>query len=145
MPLNELLCNHNPTTLTKPFTTLIIDTNTGVRQRVRELLTKTAGDDVILSATTYSEATDIAQRCSPDIVILDLHLPGGSGIDLIATLKKKVPPCHVIVFTNSTDPVYKECCLRYGADYFLDKSMEIGKLVGIVTELHKNSSPVIDS
>jgi DNA-binding NarL/FixJ family response regulator len=122
--------------LNKPFTTLIIDTNTGVRQRVRELLSKNTDNDVILAATTYGEATDIAQRCSPDIAILDLHLPGGSGIDLIIALKKKAPACHIIVFTNSTDPIYKDCCTRYGADYFLDKSMEINLLAEIVNNLH---------
>lgn len=137
MPQNELFCLIKPSTLTKSFTTLLIDDSAAIRQRVRELLRKITGSDTILAAANYAEAVDLVNRSLPRIAILDLHFPGGSGIDLIPIIKKSTPDCCVIVFTNSTDPIYKNCCLRYGADHFFDKSMEIGKLVEVVGSLYE--------
>ncbi|MBC8193595.1 MAG: response regulator transcription factor [Candidatus Marinimicrobia bacterium] len=57
----------------------------------------------------------------PDVVILDIRLGDGSGIDLLKELKKS-PDCpKIIMFTNYAIPQYKERCLEFGADYFLDK------------------------
>lgn len=123
--------------MSKPFTTLIVDDSASLRERIQELLRKIAAPDSILTASNYDEATDLLHRGLPDIVILDLHFPGGSGLQLLPIIKKFYPHCCVIIFTNSTDPLYKNCCLRYGADHFLDKSMEIARLAEIVGKLYE--------
>lgn len=75
------------------------------------------------------------RKLKPDIVILDIHMPGGSGIDVLKTIKKEFPLITVIILTNYADSHYRTVCFEAGADYFLDKSKEFEKVVEICKEL----------
>ena len=67
-------------------------------------------------------AVEKIQSLKPDVVILDIRLGDGSGIDVLKQLKKN-PDCPIIImYTNYAIPQYKQRVFEYGADYFLDKS-----------------------
>ncbi len=70
----------------------------------------------------YEGTTQKIQAIKPDVVILDIRLGDGSGIDLLQELKKHEDCPKIIMFTNFAIPQYKDRCLEFGADYFLDKS-----------------------
>jgi DNA-binding response OmpR family regulator len=66
-------------------------------------------------------------------VILDIRMPGGSGMDVLQAIKREKQAPMVIMLTNYPYPQYRKKCLGLGADYFFDKSTEFEK----VTELFK--------
>ena len=72
----------------------------------------------------------------PDVVILDIRMPDGSGIDVLQTIKQGEPAPAVIVLTNYPYPAYRQKCLQAGADFFLDKSTEFDQIPELI-ERHK--------
>ena len=70
----------------------------------------------------------------PDLVILDLRLPGGSGIQLLKQIKEATPDTPVAVFTSYMLDSYKTQCLELGADYMFDKSRDHEKLVKLLSD-----------
>ena len=67
-------------------------------------------------------------RLQPDAVILDIRMPGGSGIDVLKKIKKNYPSTLVIMFTNYPTAQYRKRCLDLGTDFFFDKSTEFDKI-----------------
>jgi YesN/AraC family two-component response regulator len=84
--------------------------------------------------TTYA-ALDLFKQNKPDIVILDINLRGGNGIDIIHDFKKLNPSTVVIMLTNYSKETFRKTSLEHGANYFLDKITDVDKLIEILTEL----------
>ena len=74
-------------------------------------------------------------------MILDIRLLGGSGIDVLRTLKQEKPSPHVIMLTNYPYPQYREKCLEAGADFFFDKSREFHQVTEVLQQLVRKRSP----
>lgn len=72
---------------------------------------------------------------SPDAVIVDLHMPGGTGMDVIDAAKRARPAPAVIVLSNSSYAQYRTRCQAAGADAFFDKSTEFDRLPGALVQL----------
>ena len=68
------------------------------------------------------------RQTRPDVVILDIRMPGGNGIEVLREVKKLDPAPTVIVFTNYAQAQYRKKGEEAGADFFLDKSTEFDKL-----------------
>jgi DNA-binding NarL/FixJ family response regulator len=71
----------------------------------------------------------------PDAVIVDFHMPGGTGIDIIDAAKRFRSTTTVIVLTNSHYPQYRARCQAAGADAFFDKSTEFDRVPEALLEL----------
>lgn len=69
---------------------------------------------------------------APDIVILDIHVQGGSGLTLLRQIKHDSPGTFIIVLTNASNDQYKKKCLELGADHFFDKSSEFQRVPAAV-------------
>lgn len=69
-------------------------------------------------------AVDSVRRLSPDVVIMDIMLDEGNGIDVLRTIKRFDPAPVVFVFTNYTYAEYKERWMQEGADFFFSKSSD---------------------
>ncbi len=72
---------------------------------------------------------------NPDTLILDLQMPGGSGLDVLRAIRLDHPHLHVLICTNFPYPQYREECLSAGANFFIDKSAEFEKIPAILREL----------
>ena len=114
---------------------LIADDSVVVRERLISLLSDLHGIEVIGQAEDASEARSLAVKLKPDVAILDLRMPKGSGADVLFYLKKLKPAPKVIMLTNYPHLENKKKCLDGGADYFLDKSTEFQKVVSVVRDL----------
>jgi len=68
-------------------------------------------------------------------VILDIRMPGGSGIDVLEDIKKINAAPIVIILTNYPYPQYRKKCMAAGADYFFDKSSEFEKVTEVLKKL----------
>lgn len=67
-------------------------------------------------------------QARPDVVILDIRMPGGNGIDVLRQLKKTLPSAKVIMLTNFAYAQYRSKCQQAGADFFFDKSTEFDQI-----------------
>jgi DNA-binding NarL/FixJ family response regulator len=106
----------------------IADDSLVVRERLVTMLDELAGIEIVGQAETVAEAISAIGKLQPDVVILDIHLPDGSGIDVLQTIKQDEPAPVVIVLTNYPYPAYRQKCLQAGADFFLDKSTEFDQI-----------------
>jgi DNA-binding NarL/FixJ family response regulator len=69
----------------------------------------------------------------PDVIILDVQMRNGGGIELLKNIKQMNPTSHVIVLTNEAYPEIRNRCLDAGADYFFDKSTEYREMVTVLS------------
>jgi DNA-binding NarL/FixJ family response regulator len=76
----------------------------------------------------------------PDVAILDVRMPRGSGVDVLRTLKRDNPAATVIILTNFIDPEARQLCMAQGADYFFDKSIEFEQAVAVLRGLSNEAS-----
>jgi len=108
---------------------LIADDSAVVRARLISLLADLRGIEVVGQAEDAIEARNLAEKLRPDVAILDLRMPKGSGADVLSDLKKLNPTPKVIMLTNYPHPENRKKCMDGGADYFFDKSNEFQKVV----------------
>src|SRR4051812_17773475 len=108
-------------TLTKVF---IVDDSPLIRSSLCEMLAHVPGASVVGEASSAEEAIAGILRTLPEIVVLDLHLIGGSGVAVLRALHSRMPQTSFLVLTNHPTPQYRRLCLEEGASHFLDKSNE---------------------
>jgi len=111
---------------------LIADDSAVVRARLISLLADLRGIEVVGQAEDAIEARNLAEKLRPDVAILDLRMPKGSGADVLSDLKKLNPTPKVIMLTNYPHPENRKKCMDGGADYFFDKSNEFQKVVSVL-------------
>jgi DNA-binding NarL/FixJ family response regulator len=113
----------------------VVDDSALLREQVVGLLSVLVGVEIIGQAQYALEAFHEICELKPDVVTLDIHLIGGSGIDVLRRIKRLDPAPIVIMLTNSTTPPYRRKCMRAGADFFLDKSSDFENLKAIIETL----------
>lgn len=118
---------------------LLVDDSLIVLARLMTMLSDLHGVEVVGQAHNMSEGRAMFLKCKPDVVILDIQMPGGSGIDLLMKIKKNVPRTVVVMITNFPYMQYKQKCYEAGADHFLDKSGEFEK----ITEILSGLTPIV--
>lgn len=115
---------------------LIVDDSEIVRERLKDILSEVTEGDPIGQAKDSCEAIEILYKLNPEIVILDIEMPGRSGIDLLREIKKREQPPWIIVLTNQSYSQYRKVCIKAGADFFFDKSTEFDKVAEVITQLN---------
>lgn len=100
---------------------LIVDDHTLVRAGLSRLLQGFAGVDVVAEARNADEAIDLAAIHRPDLVLLDLSLPGRSGLEAIGALLERAPGTRVVMMSMHDDPMHVRDALDRGATGFVVK------------------------
>ena len=123
----------------KSLQVVIVDDSVVIRQRLVSLLEETHGVDVAGVATDGFEGLETVQKLHPDVVILDIRMPGMGGIEFLEALQgdNELSPT-VIVLTNFPYPAYRKRCQELGAEYFFDKSTEFAAAVEVLKQLSTN-------
>ena len=106
----------------------IADDSLIVREHLVTMFEELAGIEVVGQAENVAEAISAIRLLQPDAVILDILMPGGSGIKVLENIKQSGVGPMVIVLTNYPYPVFRQKCLQAGADFFLDKSTEFDQI-----------------
>jgi DNA-binding NarL/FixJ family response regulator len=118
-----------------PTNVFIVEDSESIRERLARMLGDMEGVRVVGEAETPGEALEGILRTRPDSVLLDLHLLGGSGLDVLRRAHPQTPGTVFIVLTNHPDAQYRRACMAAGADYFFDKSSEIAKVREVIAGL----------
>ena len=119
----------------RPMRLLIADDSELIVDRLIASLQAIKGVEVLDRAGTVEEASEAVRTLRPDVVILDMQMPGGTGLDVLATMKRDQVSCVVIVLTNFAYPQYRRKCLASGANFFLDKSTEFDKVGDVLRSM----------
>jgi YesN/AraC family two-component response regulator len=114
---------------------LIVDDSTIIVHRLTDLISGIEGLECIGQAKSAQDAIDVILDLKPDMIILDIRLENGNGIDVLRAIRTQKPDRVVIVLTNYPYPQYRKKCMELGANYFLDKVTDIDKLPALLSGL----------
>ena len=116
---------------------LVVEDSALIRGRLLATLTQLGGFDVLGYAESASEAMDAITRLHPEIVITDIRLKEGNGIDVVRHVRAHPydPKPRIYVLTNYAYPEYKRQCSLIGADDFFDKSTEYDRLLSTLRDV----------
>jgi DNA-binding NarL/FixJ family response regulator len=117
---------------------LIADDSDVLRNSLSQMISEIKGIEIVGEAADARIALERVERLKPDVVILDIRMPGMDGIAALESLKKKANPPIVIIFTNYPYLQYRKRCLDAGADYFFYKATEFGMLIDLLKKLARN-------
>lgn len=114
---------------------LIVDDSNIVVERLSGIISEMASVGPVLISNTFNQAVDLISVEVPDVILLDIQLPGKNGIELLAFLKSNYSGIKTIIVTNRASAYYKDLCEEMGADSFIDKSTEFEKIPEIIESL----------
>jgi len=126
-------------TYMKNIKVLIVEDNAIVRKSVKRMLVNSTLSTEIYEAENSAEAILMLNDEKPFVTILDLNLNGENGINLIHEIKNN-HNSKVIVLTNESSPAIRKKCIKVGADYFLDKSLEFDKVFPSISNLVESAN-----
>ncbi|HEY1915944.1 MAG TPA: response regulator transcription factor [Streptosporangiaceae bacterium] len=115
---------------------MIADDHPVVRQGLRVLLEVQDDIDVVGEAADGVRAVALAGELVPDVLLLDLKMPGMTGPDVIAKLAASCPDVRILVLTSVTDPTAAQGAVRAGAAGFLYKDVDPDALVRAIRSVH---------
>lgn len=114
---------------------LIADDSELLRTNLKKLLAHIDRIDRIVESSDYPSTIALIKNEYPDVIILDLQMPGGTGFDVLEYIRDLNINPVVAVFTNFPTEQNRKKSLALGAKYFLDKSGEFQKVIEVVEDL----------
>jgi len=113
----------------------LVDDSTELRNLVRDLLADVPGLEIAGEAGDVLEAVELITALHPDVVILDINLPSGNGIEVLRRIKQLQPAPIVVMLTGLRTVEYRTACANAGADYFFEKTTDLAPLYRTMNEL----------
>jgi DNA-binding NarL/FixJ family response regulator len=113
----------------------IVDDSPLIIERLLSMLEGLLPLDQIAYAGSYGEALSLIDPNPPDILLLDVHLPDKSGVELLRVVRRRYPAIAVIMISNQSDESYRTVCAALGALHFLDKSTEFEEIPALILSM----------
>jgi DNA-binding NarL/FixJ family response regulator len=127
------------------FKTLIVEDNLSFRQTLLEILAFRFPFMSIEEAGDGDEALQKIDRSMPDLIFMDIKLPGENGLQLTQRIKTKYSEAVVIVLTSYDFPEYREAAYRYGANHFMVKGLSTNEeILALVESILEDSGFAAD-
>jgi len=117
------------------FRTLLVEDNLQYRAMVKELLLQRFPQLEIQVAGNRDQALRLADSFDPDLIFMDVRLPGCNGLDLTAAIKASHARAVVVVLTSHDLPEYRNAVQRFAADYFLSKNASLEIVFELVEDI----------
>ena len=122
--------------MTGPIRLLIADDQRVVRDGLQVLIGLIDGFDVVGLAADGAEAVRLAEACRPDVILMDLRMPGTDGIAATADLRQRLPAARVLVLTTYADQDSIIPALQAGARGYLTKDASAEQIEAAVRAVH---------
>ncbi len=117
-------------------TVALVEDNDTVRQTLSELIQNAPGFRCVCACATAKEAMSEIPKSQPEVVLMDIHLPGESGIACTARLKAKLPNLHVIILTVYKDTELIFRALKAGASGYLLKRAPTADVLRAISDVN---------
>ena len=101
---------------------LIVEDNLIFREAFKNRLNDRFPSMVVKEASNGDEALQKVDEAPPDLIFMDVRLPGANGLQLTQKIKKDLPNIHIAILTDYDLPEYRQAAVEYGADRFFVKS-----------------------
>ena len=120
----------------------VVEDSAAVRERLIEMIREIEDVEVVGEAETFDTAVNGILNTRPDVAILDIKLAdgGGSGIDVLAQVRKGLPAMKAIMLSNYATPQHMKASADAGAEYFLDKSADFERITEILEQMKHGTS-----
>jgi DNA-binding NarL/FixJ family response regulator len=115
--------------------TLIVEDNERFRQSLKEMLINRFPSVSIEEAEDGEDALRKVDTLAPDLIFMDIKLPGESGLTVTKRIKQRFPGIIVVVLTYYDSPEHRKAADQCGADYFLPKGTSTEEVVEIVQSI----------
>jgi len=116
---------------------LVADDHTIVREGIKRILADDPEMELVAEAGDGFEAARMARQFAPDVVVLDISMPGRSGIDALADIRSGSPGSRVLILSMHPEDQYAIRCLRDGADGYLTKESAPELLIDAIHKVHR--------
>ncbi|MGH2408177.1 MAG: response regulator [Candidatus Limnocylindrales bacterium] len=127
-------------TATRPLRIVVVDDHEVVRQGLVALLGRKEGFQVVGEAGTVEEALSVVRRFQPDLVVMDVRLPDGSGIEACRELRAELPATRVVILTSYPDEEAVLSAIIAGASGYLLKQIRGRDLVAALESVGHGES-----
>lgn len=114
---------------------LLVDDHEVVRLGLRTLLSNLDYIEIVGEADTGHDAISLVRSTQPDIVLMDIRLPGKNGIETCREVKKQFPVCHVVMLTSYDSKEYLHDAMKAGANGFVLKEISMDSLVKVLDDV----------
>ncbi len=120
----------------------IVEDNSALRGRLQSILKSAPGVCCVGTFSSAEQALEGMIAAQPDVILMDINLPGMSGIECVARLRKDLPVVHVIMLTvyEDSDRIFQ--ALQAGADGYLVKSSPTDILLRAIEDVHQGGAPM---
>ncbi len=124
----------------RPLTLLLVDDHEVVRQGLAALLGRREEFDIVGEAGTVAEAIEAARRFRPDLIVMDVRLPDGSGIEACRAIRAELPDTRVVMLTSYPDEDAVLSAIIAGASGYLLKQVRARDLVAALEAVGRGES-----
>src|SRR5258708_6072296 len=120
----------------------IVEDDRAVRENLSLLINAAPGFSCVASCSSAEEAWQRLPALGADVVLMDIHLPGRSGIACVSRLRTLAPQTHVIMLTIEEDSEQVFESLKAGATGYLVKHVAPQEILDAVAEVHRGGAPM---
>lgn len=124
---------------------LIADDHDLFREGLRRVLEADERFRVVAEAGSTPEMLDVAKKSKPDVVLLDVSMPGRGGVEGLEEVKRLLPRTRVLMLTSHPEDRYAIRCLRAGADGYLTKDHASSVLIEAILKVHQGGKYITPS
>jgi DNA-binding NarL/FixJ family response regulator len=124
----------------RPLRLLVVDDHEVVRQGLVSLLDRREHFQVVAEAGTAAEAVEMARKFEPDLVVMDVRLPDGSGIEACREIRSEFPATRVVILTSYPDEEAVLSAIIAGASGYLLKQIRSRDLVSALESVGRGES-----
>lgn len=120
----------------------LVEDTTSVREGLTAILSASPGFECVCACASAEEALQTIPRCLPEVVLMDINLPGRSGIECVQQLKAALPQLQIVMLTIEADSQRVFESLAAGATGYLVKSVPPAAILAAIEEVHRGGSPM---
>jgi DNA-binding NarL/FixJ family response regulator len=120
----------------------IVEDVPGTRESLGALIRRTSGMSCVAACASGEQAVRELPALAPDVVLMDIQLPGISGIQCAAQLKRLLPTVQILMLTTYEDSDLIFDSLRAGASGYLLKKMTVAEITRAIQQVHEGGSPM---
>ena len=128
--------------MNRPLRVLLADDHALFRAGLRAELSAYSHVQVVGEASSGHEALELALRSRPDVVLMDITMPGGGGLEALEALKREMPQVHVVMLSVHEDDDSLLGAIRRGADGYLTKDIEPDELLTMLDKVTRGEPAI---